>query len=400
MKRSLLLSVAGGGLSILAMAAVANANGFSRGSADTDIIFEEGNFNLRTGATYVSPSRTYTRNANPALVGTDYAADYVVPSLAAKLNITDNLRCAFTMVENTGGDAEYAAPTASGKISEKFDTTELGMTCGARFAVGPGNLWVLGGGFLEDFDYLRLNDYSALGFGDASLALGGKDRGYRVGVAYEVPEIAFRTQLMYRSGTDYGAEGTILSPAGVLALVLRNTGLPDSQNPFITLPPNTKVPVQAVGIGKLPQIVELKAQSGIAPGWLAFGSVKWTNWSVQETLDIRAAKDGFLISRDRYYWTDGWTITGGVGHAFTDDISGAVSLTWDQGVGTGWDIQTDTWTLAAGLTAKDKLGGEIRAGLGVSYLTGGEEKKYAPGRNSAVEDGWGYAASLSYKVKW
>ena len=172
------------------------------------------------------------------------------------------------------------------------------------------------------------------------------------------------------------------------------------QNPFASLPAGMQVPVPAVGIGNLPQIVELKGQTGIAPGWLAFGSVRWTNWSVQETLDIRAASNGLMISRDRYYWDDGWTIMGGVGHAFSDTVSGAVSLTWDQGVGTGWDVQTDTWTLASGISAKDALGGEIRAGVAVSYLESGEETRYAAGLNSAVDNGWAYAATLSYKVKW
>ena len=28
----------------------------------------------------------------------------------------------------------------------------------------------------------------------------------------------------------------------------------------------------------------MKLQSGVAPGWLVFGSVKWTDWSVTEQL--------------------------------------------------------------------------------------------------------------------
>lgn len=398
MKKNLLLAAIGGGLMTMAVTGGAGANGFTRGTADTDIIFEEGNFNMRMGATYVNPTRDYTKNGNPALIGTSYTADYIIPSFAAKLNVTDNVRCAFTMTENAGGDAEYAAPTVTAKISEKFDTTELGATCGVRFGLGKGNLWLLGGGFQEQFDYMRKNNYGALG--GATLDLDGTENGYRFGVAYEIPEIAFRAQLMYRSGTEYGAEGMINAPAGVLAAALRRGGVPDSQNPFIGLPPTAQVPLPAVGEGSLPQIIELKLQSGIAPGWLAFGSVRWTNWSVLETLDVRAASNGFLVSRDQYFWDDGWTITGGIGHAFNDTVSGAVSLTWDQGVGTGWDIQSDTWTLASGVSVKDTMGGEFRAGVGVSYLTSAEETNYAPEINAAVDDGWAYAASLSYKMKW
>ena len=35
----------------------AAAGGFSRGTADTDILFEQGNFNMRSSVTIVSPNR-------------------------------------------------------------------------------------------------------------------------------------------------------------------------------------------------------------------------------------------------------------------------------------------------------------------------------------------------------
>src|SRR5690606_34117088 len=133
--------------------------------------------------------------------------------------------------------------------------------------------------------------------------------------------IALRGQLLYRSGTSYGADGSLTAPAAALGVGM--------------LPTPASVP--AIGIGELPQSVELKLQSGIAPGWLAFGSVKWTDWSAMTTLDVVRPGAG-LVSRNEYYWRDGWTVTGGVGHAFTDTISGSVSLTWDRGVSTGYDL--------------------------------------------------------------
>ena len=44
------------------------------------------------------------------------------------------------------------------------------------------------------------------------MKLKGTDTGWRAGVAYEIPEIALRTQLMYRSGTTVDADGTIVTP--------------------------------------------------------------------------------------------------------------------------------------------------------------------------------------------
>ena len=223
--------------------------------------------------------------------------------------------------------------------------------------------------------------------GPASLKLNGTDTGFRIGAAYEIPEIALRAQLMYRSATGYGAEGTLTAPAGVL-------GLPNP--PF---PPATQIPVAALGIGALPQSVEFKVQSGVAPGWLVFGSAKWTDWSTLTTLDVRSAASGALLSQDKYFWKDGWTVSAGVGHAFNDKWSGAVSLTWDQSVGTGYDLSSDTWTVGSGLSYKDDMGGEFKFGGGVTFISSAAETQYGA-TNSAVDSGIAYAIGASYKTKW
>lgn len=381
MNNSRLKALLGAGCFSLALIGTAHAGGFSRGSADTDIIFEDGNFNMRAGVTYVSPHREFTKNPNPALVGTEYTDDYVIPSAAIKFNLTDNFRCAGTMVDNNGGSATYDFPKVSGKLSEDFTTNEKALTCAVKFNAGPGSIWLLGGGFMEDFDYTRVN-FTPVGL--AHLQLEGQEFGYRVGAAYTIPDIAFRAQLMYRSGTSYGATGTLTVPAAILAQV----------GPPIALP--------AVGTGNLPQSVEFKLQSGIAPGWLAFGSVKWMDWSVQKQLLVTTNTP--IGSQDIYNWKDGWTVTGGVGHKFNDRVSGLVSLTWDQGVGTGWDLSSDTYTLGIGASVKDNFGGELRGGLGFSYLTSATETQYAevPGKsgNQAVKAGYAVALNLGYAIKW
>lgn len=398
----------GAGCMSLAMIGTANAGGFSRGSADTDIIFEQGNFNMRSSVTYVSPTRKFNKNFNKALVGTDYAESYVIPSFAAKFNLTENLRCAGTLVNNNGGNAKYASPTVSGKISEEFTTYESALTCGVGFDAGQGKFWLLGGGFMEKFEYNRVNSYPAvqvapgviMNLGGAKLDLDGQKYGFRIGAAYEIPDIALRGQVMYRSGTSYGADGMLTAPRGVLFGALKSRGIPDALNPFAGGDPRAQTNVPALGVGELPQSVEFKLQSGIAPGWLAFGSVKWTDWSQLTSLDVRSAATGTNITQDLYFWKDGWTVTGGIGHAFNEKVSGFASLTWDQGVGTGWDIIGDTYTLAVGGSFKDGIGGEFRGGVGFSYLGSGEETKYAPGTNQGVKAGYAFALNGGYSIKW
>ena len=386
----------------LVMSGAVYAGGFARGTADTDLLYEDGNFNMRSSVTYVSPTRKFTKNPNPALVGTNYTEDYLVPSAAIKFNFTDNLRCVGTHVQNNGGAVRYAFPTISGKTLEEFTTYETAGTCGVSFDAGKGKFWVLGGGYFEQFGYHRENFYGPLG--DARLDLDGGKTGYRLGVAYEIPEIALRAQVMYRSGTSYGADGMLNAPAGVLAAALSRQGVPDAMNPFLAYPGTVQIPVPALGVGRLPQSVDLKFQTGIAPGWLAFGQVKWTDWSRTTTLDVRAASNGTPITSDLFYWRDGWTVTGGVGHKFNDMVSGLASLTWDRGVGTGWDLQSDSYTAAVGLSLKDALGGELRGGLGYTYLSSASETQYAevPGisGNQAVKAGHAFAFNLGYNIKW
>lgn len=375
---------------------VANAGGFGRGTADTDILYEEGNFNLRAGATYVSPTRKYTVNPNPALVGTSNLAAYVIPSAAVKLNIFDDLRCTGTFVQAFGGDAEYAVPTVSGTVSEHLSVYEGGATCGYKFDMSKGRAWILGGIFHEQFDYSQ--DKSTL-VGPVNLKLAGTAQGFRLGAAYEIPEIALRVQAMYRSGSSHSADGFLDGPVGALAPALINTPKPPILGGGLWAATDMLPSIAAIGTGKLPQSFEFKGQSGIAPEWLAFASVKWTDWSVLNQLLVTKASDGSPISANIYNYRDGWTVSAGVGHSFTESFSGAASLTWDRGVGTGFDLSSDSWTLGAGGSLKDAMGGELRFGGGITYITAASAPLSTNGPE-ASSAGWAYALSASYKTKW
>lgn len=374
-------------LSLVLMAGAAQANGFSRGTADTDILYEPGNFNMRAGVTIVAPSQKTSKNptvtgfgAGDDLVGQDYLGTYAIPSVGMKYGITDSLSCAVTYTDSFGADSDFGGlkKGAKGIVTEEFVVNEFGGTCAYFVPMGPGRLAVLGGAFVERFDY-NLDAYPVTLGGSVpyNVQLEGNAYGWRAGLGYEIPDIALRAQLLYKSGTSHTPDGTFSVAGG-----LGGSGA-------------------ATGIGELPQTVELRVQSGIAPGWLAFGSVLWTDWSVNETLQISA---GGTTSENKYYWRDGWTVTGGVGHVFNDRMSGAVSLQWDRGVSTGYDLRTDKWVLGAGISLKDDLGGELRLGAAAAYLASGEVTEGSPlaGDDTgwAVDSGWAGILSAAYKVNW
>lgn len=432
------------GCATLAAMGQAGAGGFSRGTADTDLIFEEGNFNMRASVTVVMPQRGYETLTAPlgaavpppapgfpaspvapnvTYESTDgkYSELYAIPSTAIKFNLTDDLRCAGTYTISFGADSEYGPQAivfggladGTGTVREGFTSNEFGATCGYKFDLPKGRMWILGGAFLQDFSYsqtVRFNGTvlnaglqgagvpagdalllaGGLNGSDATLRFdGGYEPGFRIGAAYEIPEIALRAQIMYRSEVHHTPDGTFQTVVDPLFGGTATT----------------------TGDGTLPQSVELKLQSGIAPGWLAFGSVRWTDWSVLETLDYTIF--GGPLPGDReleYYYKDGWTVTGGIGHAFNETVSGVIGLTWDRGVSTTEDTLSDSYTAAAGVSIKDKLGGEVRFGGAISYLTsasvsaeaGQEVGVFDPGASFGYSVGgdWVYALSAGYKIAW
>jgi long-chain fatty acid transport protein len=394
MNKMRLKALVGGGLISLAVIGVAQAGGFSRGTADTDLLYEDGNFNTRFDARVVVPTQKFSANVNPALVGTNFYGTYIIPSASIKFNLTDNFRCAGTYTQNVGADVEYAAPKfPSGKLSEDFHTDEFGATCAVRFAVGEGGvLSVIGGGFVEELTYDRATSLALLGFPpgvNADLELGGQEYGWRAGVAYEIPEIKLRAQLLYRSGTEYGATGSLTAPGAL-----------------IKLPAVASVTLPATASGNLPQSLDLTVRSGVAPGWLVFGAVRWTDWSVLQTLTVTTPLSTTI---DQYQWRDGWTLTGGVVHSFSEAFAGQMSLTWDRGVTTGWDLRDEVWTLALGGRLRSKIGGEFRFGLGLSYLAAAQETQYAnaivPGNihsgfNQAADSGFATTMNVGFITQW
>ncbi|KPF41803.1 OmpP1/FadL family transporter [Rhizobium sp. AAP43] len=363
----------------------AQAGGWNRGEADTDILFEDGDIVARGGYTFVMPKRGYDTIEGVAATDDDFSQNYSIPSFAAKVKVSDRFACAFTYTQPFGADADYGAEAqlasllngGAGASHKDFITNEYASTCAVNMDAGMGKAYLLGGVFLQDFKYtangragdLRLEDDAAYG--------------YRIGAAYTIPEYAMRFQLMYRSKIDHDADDGSFDWNPAVAPL----GLQD-----------------AFGAGTLPQSIKLSVQSGVAPGWLVYGSVKWTDWSVLDSLNYSIgnpfAPGGYLPQEDVYNWKDGWTVQAGVGHSFNEKISGTVNLTWDKGVDSGADIYTDTWTLGAGVLAK--VGpGELRAGAGVSYLTSGSQSVANDATFDATADGdWAYAVTASYKVSF
>lgn len=356
----------------------ANAGGLERSSQDFDILFESGNV-VETGATFVTPQRKLKNiRGNPYPVNpvpgqntgkpfeteVDEGKSYWVPKISAKFQLTDDLACAAQYRQPWGIDTDSGINNARmfSSITQKISSNDYGLNCSYRFAAGDkGFFRILGGVSYQELKgkQTKISALSPTSFANSKLDVDDSAFGWRIGAAYEIPEIALRASLVYQSKVSYDLEGTVnVAPIGA----------PIS----FTTPVNGSVAT--------PQSVEFKFQTGIAPDWLALGSVKWTDWkSITKVSFLNSGNEPFLgrfpvgaevTSLDLYY-QDGWTVMGGIGHKFNDQWSGAATVTWDRGTSTGLTSQTDVWLLGLGANYKATEHLEFRLAGAVGVLTSG-----------------------------
>ncbi len=380
-----------------AVSAPAMAGGLERGGYNIDLLFDPSEYVLEGTATFVMPQRdVYDAKDNPSpLKGggplpagwsttADDSENYWSPRIGAKAAIGDMADCMFDYSQPWGAHLKPGQWQGSSyNIETKVKSNNYAATCRVKFDVGNGVFSVIGGGFFQEisgYKYRQVVSPVALGpaypnlfTGIGKLDMEGNGWGWRAGLAYEIPEIAFRASLVYNSAVDHDLTGSV-----------DLTSIPAiPTHPVLSVYGGKVVPIY--GQVSMPDSVELKVQSGIAPGWLAFGSVKWTDWSQIQVIPFCAtgtspcmpSAAGALNTLDLFY-RDGWTVSGGVGHKFNDQWSGAVSLTWDRGTSTVIGTQTDSWVLGAQAIYSPNKNIELKLSGALGLLTSGSSGWGAP----------------------
>ncbi|MBE7185045.1 MAG: outer membrane protein transport protein [Methylobacterium mesophilicum] len=398
------------GVSLIA-AQSAVAGGFDRGAGNIELLFDPARVATEAGVVYVNPQRELknVERANnstnaaadllisrgvpgfvansirrPALASEsiDVDADYTVPRLGAKFNLFEPVDCLASYTQPYGADAYYGKNNAYSISAVEFelDSDEFALTCSYKIDAGKGSFRAIGGVNYNKIDAYfsrqTLLDFGNEGVGEFNLS--DEAWSYRVGAAYEIPEIALRASLLYSGKVDLDLEGTVdttdFGPTG--------TRLLPSLNGFFSGPRARLAPTLTTGVydvtaeTEIPQALEFRLQSGIAEGTVAFGSVRWQDWSqIQRVLinGVVSPTSGQInpdVSFDAYY-EDGWTVTAGLGHKFTDAFSALASVTWDKGTSTFQGFQSDTYSVALGGSYSPNKNVEFRLGGSVGVLTGG-----------------------------
>ena len=204
--------------------------------------------------------------------------------------------------------------------------------------------------------------------------------GRLAGFAYQIPEIALKAAVTYRSEIKHNAKA---NETGTIA------------SGYFTIPDSyIDTNVQAV----TPQSVNIDLQTGISQNTLAFANVRWVHW------DQFVVTPKFLNSQGQdliSYSDDQWSVNVGLGHKFNDQWSGSATVGWDSGAGNPVTTLGPTegyWSVGLGGQYSPTPRTFIQAG--VKYFDLGDATAQTGGKAVAeFEDNYaiGYGLKIGYK---
>ena len=225
-------------------------------------------------------------------------ADIVIPDLLVRNRVGTNAQnlggqaaALGAEAQSLGAQAQAAAAAGDAALAQELGAQAAAV--GAQAQALGGRAQVLGAA-AQDFSTSM--EYNAEG-----KRVG--DWGGILGVAYEIPDIALRVALTWQSEIEH----TFSTSESIAGLGIDADG------------GDTTV--------VLPQSFALDFQTGVAPGTLVFGQVKWVEWSKWEVRtpeyeDVTGVEvTGF--EGDRVTWTLG------VGRQFSEELSGFAQVKYE-----------------------------------------------------------------------
>lgn len=303
-------------LSTLPLSAV-QAAGLDRSGQSISAFLQPGNY-AEAGITVIDPSvsgKSIPQLGNESI--SDMAEDYYFPSAGIKVQATDKISLGLIYDQPYGADSIYPTNNVSfsqvNPLSTQRESTQVEVKTNnltALIGYQPTENWNFYAGpvwqTVEAKIALRGAAYGNSGY---DIKLDEEEAwGWLAGFAYQIPEIALKAAITYRSEIDHEANSTESFGFGTIASPL---------SPDVT--------------ATTPQSVNLDLQTGIAANTLAFANVRWVNWSqfavTPNLLKLRSGSN--LID----YSDDQWSANVGVGRKFSDKWSGSALVSYDSGAG-------------------------------------------------------------------
>lgn len=290
------------------------AAGLDRSGQSISAFLQSGNY-AEAGISILDP-----KVQSNQLKVNDMAEDYYFPSAAIKVQATEQISLGLLYDQPFGAESLYPSNNpvfgANGEATQvEVETHNLSALIGYQptenwnFYAGPVYQTVQGKVSLRGLAY---GGASKLGSYDINLKE-DEAYGWLAGFAYQIPEIALRAAITYRSEIKHELD---TSETFALGAVVR----PNSNTEVVT-----------------PQSVNIDLQSGVAKDTLAFANIRWVHW------DQFAVKPTYLAAATQAargkaqnlidYSDDQWSITTGLSHKFNDKWAGSASVGYDSGAG-------------------------------------------------------------------
>ena len=285
---------------------VANAGGTELTNQSIAVLFEQGNYiEFSFGSVNPPVSGTQVGTIPPAITGSasgDLAEGLEYVGAALKFALTDDIDAAIIVDKPFGAEIVYPMGTGyfAGGSTATLRSTAISAIGRYKFT---DNLSAYAGIRQQSLDAEAFIPFVAGWTGSTNT---DQSFGYLVGAAYERPELAMRVALTYYSSISHDLETTETSPLGV-----GNTSIMEVNTP---------------------QAINLDFQSGVAPGTLVFGQVRWVDWS---EFDISPADYGTLTGGQPLvaYEDDTITYTLGVGRQLTENWALSGFAVYEPGTG-------------------------------------------------------------------
>ena len=291
--------------------------------------FLQPNNYFEAGISVLDPSVSGTDTLGGKI--SDMGEDYYFPSAALKVQATDNISLGLIYDQPFGADAYYSDGRASSGASLAGTDVEVktnNLTALVGFQPNE-NINIYGGGVYQDVK----GSVTLASVGYTAKMKKNEDYGWLVGAAYQIPEIALKVALTYRSEIEHKLETAETVPT---------LPVPALNQLFLGNSADTKV--------KTPQSVNLDFQTGIMANTVAFANVRWVEWGgygididkfrtlTAVQAQIPALMTGQPLDKSKGqniidYDKDQWSANIGIGRKFNDQWAGNFSVGWDSGAG-------------------------------------------------------------------
>ncbi|MFZ0022400.1 OmpP1/FadL family transporter [Acinetobacter sp.] len=314
-------------LSALPLSA-AQAAGLDRSGQSISAFLQPGNY-AEAGISVLDPTVKGKDNSGNKVE--DMGDDYYFPSAAIKVQATDKISLGLLYDQPYGADATYQVDGSNFSNGVEGTSVEV-RTNNLTALIGyqPNENWNFYAGpvwqTVEADIKLRGAAYSLLS--GYNIKIDQEEAyGWLAGFAYQIPEIALKASVTYRSEIKHEAKSheTSMLPAIAQSPNYANILTPQQKYVFSQLGE-----VNSTVNATTPQSVNVDLQTGVAPNTLAFANLRWVHWdqfAVSPALLKIMGQDLINYSDDQY------SATVGLGHKFNNKWSGTAAVGYDSGAG-------------------------------------------------------------------